>query len=247
MAALRAADLQPVVGATPAFDDAAPVGTLLRTEPAAGTSLSISTQVTLVLSAGPAPVTIPEVAGKSAEDAANKLVVAGFALGPPNPTFAPDAKPGSVLGTTPAAGTTAPRGTEVSLQLAAALTVPDVRGTPTKDAVKTLEKAGFTVTVGDPSFDADYDAGDIMRSDPGAGTKVDPNKAAIFLVPSNAVTVPDLTDGSVRDAQQKLDKLGLKLSVSAFFGGDDGTVWNQSPGPGGRVSPGGTVTVTVLF
>jgi serine/threonine-protein kinase len=246
-AALTAADLQPVDGSKPDFDDKAPPGTLLRTDPVAGTELNISAPVTLVLSAGPAPVTVPDVAGKSPEDAQNKLVVAGFALGPPRKTFDPKSPDGAVLGSAPAAGTTAPRGSEVSLQLAASLTVPDVRGQPTEDAARTLEKAGFTVTVGDPAFDADFDADHIMRTDPAQGTKVDPNAAAVFLVPSNAVTVPDLTDGTVQQARQKLDTLGLKLSVSAFFGGDDGTIWNQSPSAGGRVAPGGTVFVSVLF
>ena len=245
-AALTAADLTVVVSGTPAFDDAVPVGAVLRTDPAAGTALTVSAPVTLVLSGGPAPVKIPDVTGKSVEDAANKLTVAGFALGPAQKTFDPSAKPGSVLGSAPAAGTEVPRGTEVSLKIADALVVPDVRGRSTKDAVKTLEKAGFTVTVGDPAFDADIDADDILRTDPGPGTAIDPNDAKIFLVPSNAVKVPDLTDDSVKQAEQKLDKLGLKLSVSSLFGGDDSTIWNQSPGAGGRVEPGGTVSVTAF-
>src|SRR5664279_2787860 len=40
--------------------------------------------------------------------------------------------------------------------------------------------------------------------------------------------------------------LGLKLSVTAVFGGDDASVWNQSPGAGGRIEPGGTVSVTAF-
>ena len=244
--ALAAADLTVVVSDTPAFDDVVPVGAVVRTEPAAGTALTVSAPVTLVLSGGPAPVKIPDVTGKSAEDAANKLTVAGFALGPAQKTFDPSAKPGSVLGSAPAAGTEVPKGTEVSLKIADALTVPDVRGTSTKDAEKLLKKAGFTVTVGDPAFDPDIDAGDILRTDPGPGAAVDPNNAKIFLVPSNAIEVPDLTDDTVRQAEQKLDKLGLKISVSTLFGGADSTIWNQSPGGGGRVEPGGTVSVTAF-
>jgi len=202
--------------------------------------------VTLVLSGGPAPVKVPDVTGKSTQDAENKLTDAGFTVGPAEKSFDPKAKPGSVLGSSPAAGTEAPRGTEVSLKIADALTVPDVRGTSTKDAVKLLEKAGFIVTVGDPAFDADIDADDILRTDPGPGTGVDPNNPKIFLVPSNAVQVPDLTDDSVKQAQQKLDKLGLQLSVTSLFGGQDATIWTQSPGAGGRIEPGGTVSATAL-
>ncbi len=245
-AAVLAANLTVVVAPSPAFDDTVPAGAVLRTTPAAGTPLPVGASVTLVLSGGPAPLTVPDVAGKSAEDAENKLVVAGFTLGPRLPTFDPQAQSGSVLGSTPAAGTTAVKGSEVRIRVADALTVPDVRGVATDDAVATMAEAGFTVTVGSPAFDADIDAGDILRTDPGPGTLVDPNDAKIFLVPSNAVTVPDVTDGTVQQASDKLAALGLAVSVGALFGAPDAAVWDQTPGAGGRVEPGGTVSISAF-
>ncbi len=245
-AAISAAELTPVVSGSPAFDDTVPAGAVVRTDPAAGKTLTVGATVTLVLSGGPAPVTVPDVAGKTAEDAKNKLTVAGLTVGTPVKTFDASAKRGAVLGTSPAAGTTVTRGSPVSLRVAYALEVPDVRGSATKDAVRTMEKAGFTVTVGDPAFDADIDAGDILRTDPGPGTAVDPQNPKVFLVPSNAVTVPDLTAGSVAKAQRTLDRLGLKMSVSSLFGGDGSSVYDQNPGAGARVEPGGTVTISAF-
>ncbi len=245
-AALVAADLTPVRGPTPVNDDTVPIGAVVRTEPAAGTSLAVGGRVTLVLSAGPAPVEIPDVTGKSAPDAESQLVADGFTVGPRREGFDPNADAGVVLATDPAAGGVAPRGSAVSVRVSNALTVPDVRGRPTDEARKSLQDAGFTVTVGDPAFDADIDAGDILRTDPGPGARVDPADARIFLVPSNSVPVPDLTNGTVREAAAALETLGLKLSVTAVFGGGDATVWQQSPGAGGRVEPGGTVSVTAF-
>jgi beta-lactam-binding protein with PASTA domain len=245
-AALTAADLTPVRGSKPVYDDTVPLGAVIRIEPAAGTSLTVGSPVTLVLSAGPAPVEVPDVAGKPTQDAETRLVADGFAVGPRGEAFDPNADAGVVLGTDPAAGVDAPRGSAVSLRVSNALTVPDVRGKATDEARKSLQEAGFTVTVGDPAFDADIDAGDILRTDPGPGARVDPADARIFLVPSNSVPVPDLTNGTVRQAAQELDSLGLKLSVTAVFGGEDASVWNQSPGAGGRIEPGGTVSVTAF-
>ena len=245
-AALTAADLKAVRGPKPVFDDSVPVGAVVRTDPAAGTSLTVDSPVTLVLSAGPAPVQVPDVVGKSAQDAETRLTAAGFAIGARAEAFDPNADAGVVLSTDPAAAVDAPRGSAVSVRVSNALTVPDVRGRPTDEARKSLQEAGFTVTVGDPAFDADIDAGDILRTDPAPGARVDPTDAGIFLVPSNSVPVPDLTDGTVRQAAQELATLGLKLSVTAVFGGDDASVWNQSPGAGGRIEPGGTVSVTAF-
>ena len=245
-AALAAADLTPVRGPKPVYDDSVPAGAVVRTEPAAGSSMTVGGRVTLVLSAGPAPVEVPDVVGKSAQDAETRLVAAGFAVGTRSETFDPTADAGVVLATDPASGVDAPRGSAVSVRVSNALTVPDVRGQPTEVARKSLQDAGFSVTVGDPAFDADIDAGDILRTDPGPGTRVDPADAGIFLVPSNAVPVPDLTNGTVRQAAQELATLGLTLSVTAVFGGDDASVWNQSPGAGGRIEPGGIVSVTAF-
>jgi serine/threonine-protein kinase len=186
------------------------------------------------------------VVGQSQADATKSLTDAGFTIGTVTKTFDARVEPGRVLRTDPTVGSTAARGSAVALTVADSITVPDVRGRSTKDAIAAMRDAGFSVTVGDPAFDAGVDAGDILRSDPGPGTRVDRTGASVFLVPSNAVTVPDLTDQKVKDAERTLADLGLKIDVTSFFGGDNGTVWNQSPAAGGRVRPGDTVSVYVL-
>ena len=245
-AALKGADLSVVTGTAQDFDDAVPVGAVLRTDPAAGTELAVNAPVTLVLSAGPRPIVVPQVTGRSQQDAEKALTDAGFTIGTVTKTFDAKADPGTVLRTSPTVGGSAPRGSPVTLTVADSITVPDVRGKSTNDATAAMRDAGFSVSVGDPAFDPGVDAGDILRTDPGPGTRVDRTGAKVFLVPSDAVQVPDLSDLKVKDAQKKLDDLGLRLDVTSLFGGDNGTVWNQSPGPGERVAPGGTVAVVVL-
>jgi len=245
-AAINDADLTVVTGTAPEFDDSVPVGAVLRTDPAAGTELTVNAPVTLILSAGPRPIVVPQVTGKSQADAEKSLTDAGFTIGTVTRTFDARTAPGTVLRTDPTVGSTAARGSAVALTVADSITVPDVRGKSTKDAIAAMRDAGFSVSVGDPAFDAGIDAGDILRTDPGPGTRVDRTGATVFLVPSNAVTVPDLTDLRVKQAEKQLDDLGLRIDVTSFFGDDNGRVWNQSPAAGGRVAPGGTVSVYVL-
>ena len=119
-----------------------PAGAVLRTDPVAGTPLLVSAPVTLVLSGGPAPVKVPDVTGKSPEDAANKLVVDGFTLVEEQRVFDTSVAPGTVLGTAPGVGTSVPRGTEVSLRIADALPVPDVRGKQPRTPSRTWRRPG---------------------------------------------------------------------------------------------------------
>ena len=246
VATVRDADLTAVVGTDQEFDDTVPVGAVLRTDPAAGTELAVNAPVTLILSAGPRPIVVPQVVGRPQPDAQRMLTDAGFTIGTVTKAFDARSDPGTVLRTSPTVGSTAARGSAVELTVADSVTVPDVRGTSTKDATAAMRDAGFSVTVGDPAFDPNIDAGDILRTDPGPGTRVDRTGAKVFLVPSNAVTVPDLGDLRVKDAEKKLADLGLRIDVTSFFGSDNGNVWDQSPAAGVRIQPGGTVSVYVL-
>lgn len=241
---LSAADLTPRTGDTPAHDDAVPAGSVLRTDPAAGTTLTVGADVTLVLSAGPAPVDVPDVIGRSQADATGVLTAAGLRAGTITSRFDADVDAGTVLQTDPGVGRQAPRGSAVDLTVAESLTVPTLRGTPVDRARTELEATGWQVTVGTPVFDAGVDGGSVVRSDLPAGTRVDPAAAEIFLVPSNSVTVPDLDGRTVADARRIVQQLGLEFEDTTFFGGEGATVFSQTPNAGGRVAPGGTVSVT---
>lgn len=229
------------------YDDRVPVGRVLRTSPAGGAAAATGTAVTLILSRGPRPIVIPEVVGKAAEDARNKLIVSGFAIGADVPRFDPGSDDGTVLGTEPAAGEKLAKGEKVALVINTSATVPDVRGSSVAAAQQALADQGYQVTIGDARFDADIDAGKITGSDPAAGSRIDPDQRAVTLYPSDAVVVPDLRTGDLRQAKDALAGAGLNVRVSGLFQFGSSDVVAQSPGAGERIEPGGTVYVTVLF
>lgn len=244
-AMIRAVGLNPVTtGASNVYDDALPTGTVVSTRPAAGTVTAVGSDVLLVLSRGPAPATVPAVAGKLTEDAQNKLLVAGFTLGPPRSRFDADVAADTVIGTVPAAGTARPRGSAVSLVLAASKTVPPMPRGPIADAAAELRADGFTVTIGTSVFDDAVPGGDVSGMEPVAGTRIDPADPAIRLVASNAVTVPPVTGLSAGAAKQILADRGLDSSVRSLFGGDSVTITGQRPDQGALVKPGATVLLT---
>ncbi len=98
------------------YSMAAP-GTAISQDPSAGSHVAAGSTVSVVLSAGPPPVTVPAVVGQSAQAAQVSIRGAGLhtqtAL-----VAAPGTSPGIVVGQTPAGSHTSPRGSTVALRVA---------------------------------------------------------------------------------------------------------------------------------
>lgn len=239
---VRAAGLTPVVdSATNIYDDVLAVGTVVRTDPAAGQRVDIGSAVTLVLSQGPRPEPVPPVAGKMAEDAANKLLVAGFTVGPTSSVFDADVPAGTVIGTDPAEGRTAPHGSPVSLIVAVSVTVPEVGAGAAADIVATLKSDGFDASLGDAVFDPAIPGGDVVRIEPAPGTRIDPEHPVVTVIASTAVTTPPVIGLTVSRARDILTDAGLDVRVRSLFGSDGAIVTSQDPQAGTLVEPGSTV------
>ncbi|MEU6156049.1 PASTA domain-containing protein [Actinosynnema sp. NPDC047251] len=132
-----------------AFSDRVPKGKVVTTKPAPGTAVEIGSVVTVVLSKGVQPKPVPNVKGKTKDEAFAELAAAGFdpVEGPEEPSGEVDG--GRVVRTNPVAGTTLGADKRVTVIVAAdrGVTVPNVEGKKLREAKETLEKAGFQVEV----------------------------------------------------------------------------------------------------
>lgn len=244
---VRAAHLTPVLSpAADRYDATVPAGAVVGTDPAGDTALPIGASVVVIRSNGPAPQPVPPVAGKTVDDAQNKLLVAGFRVGPVMRRFDPTADDGAVLGTDPVEGVPAPAGSSVSLVLATSITVPLVRGESSSQAAADLRRSGLTVVYGDPAFDSDVDGGSVAATDPAPGSRVDPASPTVVVTLSDAVVVPDVTQGDVGAARAQLESLGLQVDVTALFGRSGASVTGQVPSAGNRLQPGSTVYLSAF-
>ncbi|MGC5629795.1 Stk1 family PASTA domain-containing Ser/Thr kinase [Georgenia sp. Z1344] len=99
-------------------DDEVEADLFLSSTPAPGDSTPRGSTVEIVLSAGPGDVLIPDVSGLSQEDARNILQEAGLSVGNTRTVDEPGAAADHALRTDPAADTSVPRDTEVTLFLA---------------------------------------------------------------------------------------------------------------------------------
>lgn len=99
--------------------DTVPDGTVIRTDPAAGSSLAAGDTVNVYISSGPNTVTVPNETCKPASQAASELRGLGLQVSTAKvPSNSCD--PGMVVSTDPAAGSKVPVGSTVTLNVAEA-------------------------------------------------------------------------------------------------------------------------------
>jgi eukaryotic-like serine/threonine-protein kinase len=139
------------------------------TDPAAGESVPKGSKVRVNVMSGPATGTVPSVVGLSLADAITKLNAAGFN---PNPKYVNNstAPANQVISQTPVPGSSETKGTSVTLQVSNGppqVTVPDVVGYTSQQAVQTLQADGFVVTQQYENTGADQD--NIVQSQNPAG------------------------------------------------------------------------------
>ncbi|MEA2139145.1 MAG: eukaryotic-like serine/threonine-protein kinase [Solirubrobacteraceae bacterium] len=149
------------------------------------------TSVELEVSGGPEQVPVPQVVGKSDDDARTALESAGFRV---TVSKKEDAKkdPGTVLDQTPGPGTQAAHGSVVTLTIAEQprqVEVPNVVGRSQNEATRTLSRAGLGIDVEEAPADSPDGDGVVQAQSVDAGEKADRDTTVTITV---GVFDPDL-------------------------------------------------------
>ncbi|MGC4805759.1 Stk1 family PASTA domain-containing Ser/Thr kinase [Micromonospora sp. DT233] len=137
-----------VAKGTPRYDDNLPAGVVVATSPKVGAEVKPGAKVTLVLSKGKAPISVPNLIGKSVTEARTTLAQLGLV---PVETYKDSPKPkDEVLGQSPTDGAGVEKGAQVKLDVSkgpAPVAVPRVVDLPCQQAKQQLEGQGFPVNV----------------------------------------------------------------------------------------------------
>jgi beta-lactam-binding protein with PASTA domain/predicted Ser/Thr protein kinase len=152
------------------FSNTVPRGRVIGTEPAAGTQLSTSQVVTLLISRGTNQVEVPSVVGLDDQAALNALQNAGLSgVLVQRDSTEPE---GEVISQSPGTGKLVARGSQVTIFASTGtITVPDVVGQVRKTAVTALKKAGFTVAVTEETTDDPAQVGQVISVFPPGGSR----------------------------------------------------------------------------
>ncbi|MFB6985816.1 Stk1 family PASTA domain-containing Ser/Thr kinase [Streptomyces sp. NPDC056304] len=195
---------------------------------------------------------VPSLLGQTEKAAQERLSDAGLELKGVKRDYSDTVPRGEVISSDPGSGARIRGNDAVTLVVSRGpeiVKVPDVQGLAAADAKRALEKAGLAPGMVTKEFSEETDRGEVIRTDPEAGTERHPDSAVALVVSKGApVDVPDVTGLSVEDATAALDEEGLKAEVlpdrvnSPEVAGD---IAHQSPAEGSRAAEGDTIKLTV--
>lgn len=221
-----------------------PEGSVIRTDPAAGTRVFKNTSVVVFISTGPKQVAVPEVTGLSEEQAEQTLTDAGFIVGSTKKYFS-DKPEGQVFGLSAEIGAILNQGSVIDIYLSLG-TLPEISGLPAQQALTLLTDLGLTV-VEEEVFDNQIASGLGVRLV--LSQTPLPEKGSVTLEISKGpeiVEMPNVVGETIAAAKTLLENLGLRVVIdtnqlSSNFG--IAKVKRQSPAPLTQIRVGDSVTI----
>jgi beta-lactam-binding protein with PASTA domain/serine/threonine protein kinase len=157
------------------YSDTIPEGSVISTDPKAGTQLKKGATVTVVVSQGKAPIEVPDVVGQNINNVRGQLQGLGLSV---NERYKDSDQPAdTVIAQTPKPGTGAARDDTVTLDVSKGpptVAVPDVSNQPCQQAQQALQQAGLQAQLNvNPN-------GFVRGQNPGPGTQV-PGQTVVQL------------------------------------------------------------------
>lgn len=150
------------------FDDAIPAGQVIGTEPVSGAELAPDSTVTVVVSKGEEMFAVPDLEGKTSDEAEKALKDAELSVGKVDEEYSDSVKNDVVISASKKAGEELSKDTKIDLVVSkgvAPTPVPDVEGLTFDAAYATLAKRGFRVGK-DEVFSDDVPKGKVVSQFP---------------------------------------------------------------------------------
>jgi beta-lactam-binding protein with PASTA domain len=234
------------------------IGKVIDSNPKPGSTMTKADRLVLLVGAPAEKVNVPDVTGRSPEEARSILKDAGLAVAAkPEEKEVDDGdenKIGKVLDTDPTAGQPVSKGSQVKLIVGkepAKVNVPDFTGQDVETAQKNLEELGFEVDTND--VDSDQDKGTVVNQDPkntevarGSTIRLDVSKGQ----DENKFTMPNILDRTPQEAELILRQLGWTGNFDVKDGetnnpNEFGRILDAQFGEGDQVKKDETIGITV--
>ena len=188
------------------FDDEVLEGLVISTDPEPGEAVPREGRVTLAVSKGPEPFELPDLIGKTVDEARTIVSDLGLVfvqLETTTPVTADSGLDGLVATQSPPEGSTVNIGEEVAVSVGELIQVevPDLIGLSEDDAADALEELGLTLeVVGNTEVDPEGDLiGMIATQEPSAGETVPDGSAVEVTIGVAPAEPPPADDGGGDD------------------------------------------------
>jgi beta-lactam-binding protein with PASTA domain/predicted Ser/Thr protein kinase len=232
------------------------IGKIIETNPKAGSEVEKSSEITLLVGQEAAKVAVPDLTGKTPDDAKGVLAQFGLTMDPATEEEETDDETliGKVTSQNPATGVQVAKGSAVKITIGKEKekpSVPNVIGKTFDDAKSQLEGAGFEVQRQDQSSDQPKDQ--VIDQNPKG--KADEGATITLIVSSgpnedDTFVMPDLTGKKLSEARDILRGFGWTGRLNDQPGqttdpDEFGKIIDQEQGANTRVKKDEDIGVTV--
>jgi serine/threonine-protein kinase len=233
-----------------AYSETVAKGSVISTDPDAGARIRKDGTVTAVISLGPERHAVPDVRGKSLDEAQALLTQASLGFGRAIEKYSEKVPKDTVITTDPVPGTQLRRNAAVNVVVSRGqrpIEIKDWTGRNGDRAESALTEAGFKVAR-DDQFSDSVPQGRVISQSPSSGTGFKGDTIALVVSKGPAlVQVPSLKGQRVEDATKELEDLGFKVEVAhnpLYVGAN--YVVGSDPAEGSMAPRGSVVTLSIV-
>lgn len=231
------------------YSDTVDKDTVIASTPEGGTAAHPSQIITLRISDGVEYLNVPNVVGKTADEAQHILTQARFTASA-SEDWSNDVPKGTVISQTPEAGESIPHDSSVTYIVSKGrepITVPEIGELSGSDYEKALTDAGFSVTKQE-EFSDSVPEGAVISVDPAEGTQLYRGDAVTLTISKGPelLEVPNVVGKQRGEATRILEEAGFNVAVKELLGGYFGTVRLQDTAGGTKAKKGSTITLTIV-
>lgn len=202
----------------------------------------------------PKDVEVPDVTGKSYEEAVNILLDSGFEVADPVLVTDEEIEEGYVIKTEPTANEIIKEGSTITIYESIGkekVVLEDYVGRKIDRITSILEMKGFTVEVVKEEYSETEPAGNILSQDPEIGEEVVPEDTVVEFTVSKGpklVKIEDLVGKTKEEVNKYISETGFSVNVDDEYSAEveKGSLIRQSPKAGTEVVPKET-TLEVVY
>lgn len=231
-----------------------PEGSIISTNPTAGSMAYPGTTVTVTISSGPASVDVPAVIGSKVDLAKGALEQAGFVVSSKYTYLFSSNDADTVLAMTAkkkavAEGDSLLQGTKITLTVSLG-PIPSVVGSTEDDATTTLKAAGLTVKIGSREFSDTVASGTVISQKNSSQTMTTGDTVTLVVSKGqDLVAIPTgIVGQTVSAARATLEAAGFTVVLNDSWLPDAltsiATVSSIDPNEGEKVKRGSTITLS---